>query len=71
MSWVTIDTVNRPVARTLRTVSFSEIEVNAITGGLVEATVKNECGARLGTPSAETVETHAIGLGTTSEVSSW
>ena len=37
---------------------------------LALATLKNECGARLPTPSTETVEIHAMGRGTTSAVSS-
>jgi hypothetical protein len=34
-------------------------------------TEKKLYGARLATPSAETVDTHAIGRGTTEAVSTW
>jgi hypothetical protein len=44
--------------------------VNCTTGGSTHATVKNECGARLSTPSTEIVDTQAIGRGTTTEFSS-
>jgi hypothetical protein len=43
-------------------------EVNCTIGGSTEDTVKKECGARLSTPSGEREETHAIGLGTTTDV---
>ena len=62
--------VASPVARTLRSVSFLPTEVNCTIGGRAHATVKNECGARLPTPSSDSVEIHAIGRGTTSELSS-
>jgi hypothetical protein len=39
-------------------------------GGLAQTTLKKEKGARLWTPSADVVETQAIGLGQTSAVSS-
>jgi hypothetical protein len=61
-------TVNSPVATALRSESFSPTDVNCTTGGSVLATVKNECGARLSTPSAERVTTHAIARGTITEV---
>ena len=63
-------TTNSPVSSTLRTVSLRPSELNSTIGGRPLATVKNECGARLPCPSASTVETQAIGRGTTSEVSS-
>lgn len=45
------------------------IEVNCTIGGSVLAMLKNECGARLSMdPSGVTVEIHAIGGGTTTEV---
>ena len=48
---------------------IAPIEVNCTIPGSAHATVKNECGARLSTPSAEVVETQAIGRGTTTELS--
>ena len=54
----------------LRSESFSPTEVKETTGGLTDAMVKKECGARFSTPSADTVDTHAMGRGTTTEVSS-
>ena len=54
---------------TLRFVA-APTDVNWTTPGLTPATVKNECGARLSTPSADRVETQAIGRGTTTLVSS-
>jgi hypothetical protein len=44
--------------------------VNCTTGGCTDEMVKNECGARLSTPSALRVLTQAIGRGTTTLVSS-
>ena len=61
---------NSRVSDTLRSESFFPTDVNCSTGGSTQATVKNECGARLFTPSAERVDTHAIGRGTTTLVSS-
>lgn len=61
--------VNSCVSSTLRRVSLRPTEVNATIGGSALATVKKECGARLPSPSAESVETQAIGRGTTIEVS--
>jgi hypothetical protein len=63
-------TTNSPVASTLSRESLRPTEVNCTIGGETQATVKNECGARLSTPSADTEETHAIGRGTTTAVSS-
>ncbi len=63
-------TTNSPVASMLRTVSLRPSELNSTTGGRPLATVKKECGARLPRPSASTVETQAIGRGTTRPVSS-
>ena len=63
-------TTNSPVASMLRRLSLRPTEVNCTTGGVTPATVKNECGARLSTPSAERDDTQAIGRGTTTEVSS-
>jgi hypothetical protein len=57
------------VVSMLRSVSFAPTEVNMMIGGVTDATVKKECGARLSTPSAETLETQAIGRGTMTEVS--
>ena len=49
---------------------MSPTEVNMTVGGSELATLKNECGARLARPRASSVDTHAIGRGTTSEFSS-
>ena len=68
--WVARLTTNSPVATTLASVSLSPTDANDTIGGLAHATLKNECGARLPTPSASTVEIQAIGRGTTSAVSS-
>ncbi len=64
------DTTNSPVARALRRLSFSPTDVNCTTGGCTQEIVKNECGARLSTPSALRVDTHAMGRGTTTLLSS-
>ncbi|BBE24208.1 hypothetical protein MN0502_30910 [Arthrobacter sp. MN05-02] len=61
-------TTNSPVASMLRTESSRPTDVNWTIGGFTEAMVKNECGARLSTPSTEVEETHAMGRGTTTEV---
>ena len=61
-------TTNSPVASMLRRVSLRPTDVNVSIAGSVLATVKNECGARLSTPPAERVLTHAIGRGTTDAV---
>jgi hypothetical protein len=63
-------TTNSPDSAMLRSESFSPTDVNCTMGGFVDATVKNECGARLSTPSGETLETQAMGRGTTTAVSS-
>ncbi len=63
-------TTNSPVASMLRRVSLRPTEVNDSIAGSVLATVKNECGARLSTPSAERLLTQAMGRGTTDAVSS-
>lgn len=63
-------TTNCPVASTLRSESLRPTDVNCTMGGVTDEIVKNECGARLSTPSAETVETQAMGRGTTVDVSS-
>ncbi len=63
-------TTNSPVARTLASVSLAPTEVKETIGGLAHATLKNECGARLPTPSASSEEIQAIGRGTTRAVSS-
>ena len=68
-SYVASETVNSPVASTLRRVSLRPTEVNCSTGGSELETVKNECGARLSTPSGEVLPTHAIGRGSTRDVS--
>jgi hypothetical protein len=44
--------------------------VRLTIGGLRETTVKNEKGARFGTPSEDNVEAHPIALGTTLPISS-
>ena len=62
-------TTNSRVASTLRRESLRPTEVNWTIGGSVQATVKNECGAKLSTPASDTVETHAMGRGTTTAVS--
>jgi hypothetical protein len=49
---------------------FVPTDVTWTIGGLAEATVKKECGARFGTPPALSVDIHAIGRGTTSAASS-
>ncbi len=64
------ETTNSPVASMLRTVSLRPSELNNTTGGRPLATVKNECGARLPLPSGLSVETQAIGRGTTRAVNS-
>jgi hypothetical protein len=66
---VLMQTTNSRVARTLRSVSFSPTDVKDRTGGSIPATVKKECGARLSTPVAEREDTHAMGRGTTTELS--
>ena len=63
-------TTNSPVATALRSESLVPTEVNCTTGGDTEEIVKNECGARLSTPSALRVVTQAIGRGTTTLFSS-
>ncbi|GAA1532520.1 hypothetical protein GCM10009741_38580 [Kribbella lupini] len=60
-------TTNSRVASTLFRLSLRPTEVNCTIGGRTQDTVKNECGARFSTPSAETDETQAIGRGTTTE----
>ncbi len=71
MASVTVATTNCPVARMFLSVSFSSPVFPARVGqkaryaGLLETTVKKEKGARLGRPSASTVDTRAMGLGTT------
>ena len=61
-------TTNSPVASTLRSESFFPTLVNCTIGGSTHETVKNECGARFTTPSADSDDTQAIGRGTTVEV---
>jgi hypothetical protein len=58
------------VATALRSESLPPTDVNCTTGGSTELMVKNECGARLSTPSADRVDTQAIGRGSTTLVSS-
>ena len=53
----------------LRSESLVRTDVKLTTGGSAEATVKNECGARLTAPSPDSVLTQAIGRGTTTAVS--
>ena len=68
-AYVASETVNSPMASTLRRVSLWPTEVNWRTGGSLLDTVKKECGARLSTPSGEVLAIHAIGRGRTSDVS--
>lgn len=64
-------TTNSPVSSTLRSESLRPIEVNCTIAGSVLAMVKKEWGARFSVaPSGVTVEIHAIGRGTTTEVMS-
>lgn len=64
-------TTNSPVSSTFRNESLRPMEVNWTIGGSVLAMLKKECGARFSvSPSGVTVETQAIGRGTTTEVSS-
>ena len=51
-------------------VPFINVRNGCATGGSALATLKKECGARLPRPSGSSVETQAIGRGTTSPVSS-
>ena len=60
---------NSPVARTLASVSFAPTETKHSVGGSMPATVVNECGATLSTPSADTLDTHAIARGISDAVS--
>jgi hypothetical protein len=63
-------TTNSPCAEMFRSESFLPTEVNWMIGGVTEATVKKEWGARLSTPSADVLDTQAMGRGTTTAVSS-
>src|SRR5204863_1043275 len=65
-------TTNSRVASTLRSVSFlpsapapRNDAANAMVGGSSVMAMKYENGARLRTPTASTVDTHAMGRGTT------
>ena len=55
--------LNSPVASMLRSESLRPVEPKSTIGGWPDATVKNECGARFGVPSALRVPTQAIGRG--------
>ena len=70
-SMVTILSTNSLVARMFRTVSLTPVELTMTCGGSAATALKNECGAILRTPSADRLETHAIGLGTTRAVNKW
>jgi hypothetical protein len=63
-------TTNSPVASTLRRLSLDADAGELHDGGSTPAMVKNECGARLSTPSTERLDTQAIGRGTTTLFSS-
>src|SRR5699024_3946897 len=56
-------TTNSPVASTLTRESLRPTDVNCTIGGSTQEMVKNECGAKLSTPSAEVVEIQAMGRG--------
>ena len=60
---------NSPVARTLASVSLCPTETKHSVGGSTPATVVNECGATLSTPSAETLDTQAMARGISDAVS--
>ncbi len=74
---VTMLTTNSPVSRIFTNVPFGSCPfsswrmagANPSIGGLAETQLKNENGARLGTPSLLSVETHAIGRGPTAHKS--
>ena len=61
-----VQTTNSPDCWTSHRLSSDPTEVKQITGGSADATVKNECGARLSTLSADREHTQAIGRGMTS-----
>src|SRR5262245_49349437 len=67
-------TTKSPECSMLVTVSFllpsRRLDENAIVGGSLQTPMKNENGARLYTPSALTVDTHAMGRGTTQPIKS-
>jgi hypothetical protein len=67
-------TTNSPLASALRTVSLPPLSrgppENAIVGGSPQTPMKKLKGARFRTPAPSTVETHAIGRGTTQPMSS-
>ena len=63
------ETTNSPVCRMLHRLSLDPTEVKEMTRGSADATVKNECGARLSTLSADREDTQAIGRGMTVAVS--
>ncbi len=67
-------TTKSPVCSALRTVSLRfrarGPDENATVGGSPQTPMKKLKGARLLTPSAPTVETHAIGRGTTQPIRS-
>src|SRR5690348_1267519 len=73
ISSVTMLTTNSPFARTFVKVSFGGSRTphaKHMTGGFAQITLKKLNGARLRTPSGETVETNAMGRGTTVPISS-
>lgn len=63
-------TTNSPLTSALVSESLRPTEVNCTTGGSMQEIVKKEWGATLSTPSAEVVETKAIGRGMTTAFSS-
>ena len=70
----TMLTTKSPVCSAFRTVSLRSRargpEEKAMVGGSWQTPMKKLKGARLFTPSAPTVETHAIGRGTTQPIRS-
>src|SRR5215471_21512448 len=72
MSSPTMLTTNSRVARTFVMVSFAgsrQTGQKPTTGGSAQNALKKLNGARLSTPAGDTVETNAIGRGTTAPIS--
>ena len=70
-SWAQVPMLrtNSFVARTLASVSFAPTETKHRVAGSTPATVVNECGAMLSTPSGEMVDTQAMARGMSDAVS--
>src|SRR5262245_45582479 len=71
MSSLTTLTTNSFVARMLAMVSFGGVRQTGpkpTTGGSAQKALKKENGARFSTPADDTVDTNAIGLGTTEPI---